>query len=96
MVSEETTKNLSEIKELITQAEEYNGQQQSNSINTKLHQLRAKMLRLSDGDVDFYFQRNNSNPRVGTYKITLKCTEEVEALIKDDSKPKEPKEPEGE
>ena len=85
MVSEDTQKNLSEIKELIAQAEEYNGQQQSNSINTKLHQIRAKLLRLSDGDVDFYFQRNNSNPRVGTYKITLKCTDEVEAIVKDSS-----------
>ena len=85
MVSDKTKKNISTIKELIAQAEEYNGQQQSNSINTKLHQLRAKLISLSDDDVDFFFQRNNSNPRVGTYKITLKCTDETEAFIKDSS-----------
>lgn len=81
MVSDKTKENISTIKELIAQAEEYNGQQQSNSINTKLHQIRAKLISLSDDDVDFYFQRNNSNPRVGTYKITLKCTDETEAFI---------------
>ena len=81
MVSEDTQANISEIKELIEKAEQYNGQQQSNSINVQLHQIRAKLLRLSDGEVDFYFERNNSNPRVGTYKITLKCTDETEEFL---------------
>lgn len=93
MVSENTEANIAEIKELITEAETYNGQQQSNSINTKLHQIRAKLLRLSDGEVDFYFERNNSNPRVGTYKITLKCTDETEAFIKGEGEKEQEEEP---
>lgn len=93
MVSENTEANIAEIKELITEAETYNGQQQSNSINTKLHQIRAKLLRLSDGEVDFYFERNNSNPRVGTYKITLKCTDETEAFINSGGKEEQEEEP---
>lgn len=93
MVSENTEANIAEIKELITEAETYNGQQQSNSINTKLHQIRAKLLRLSDGEVDFYFERNNSNPRVGTYKITLKCTDETEAFINSEGKEEQEEEP---
>ena len=93
MVSENTEANIAEIKEIIAEAEEYNGQQQSNSINTHLHQLRAKLLRLSDGEVDFYFERNNSNPRVGTYKITLKCTDETEAFINESSEQQEEEKP---
>lgn len=93
MVSENTEKNITEIKELIAEAETYNGYQQSNSINTHLHQIRAKLLRLSDGEVDFYFERNNSNPRVGTYKITLKCTDETEAFLNKEEQQEEEEEP---
>ena len=81
MVSKNTEANIDTIKKLIKEAETYNGQQQSNSINTKLHQIRNKLISLSDGEVDFYFERNNSNPKVGTYRITLKCTDETEAFI---------------
>lgn len=81
MVSENTEANIDTIKELIEEAKAHNGQQQSNSINTKLHQIRDKLISLSDGEVDFYFERNNSNPKVGTYRITLKCTDETEAFI---------------
>ena len=81
MVSKNTEANIDTIKKLIEEAETYNGQQQSNSINTKLHQIRAKLISLSDGEVDFYFERNNSNPKVGTYRITLKCTDETEAFV---------------
>ena len=81
MVSKNTEANIDTIKKLIKEAETYNGQQQSNNINTKLHQIRAKLISLSDGEVDFYFERNNSNPKVGTYRITLKCTDATEAFI---------------
>ena len=81
MVSENTKTNKEEILAIIEEAKEYDGYQQSPSTKTKLHQMRAKLISLSDGEVDFYFERNNSNSRLGAYKITLKCTDETEAFI---------------
>ena len=81
MVSENTEANKAEILAIIEEAKTYDGYQQNPSSKTKLHQLRAKCISLSDGEVDFYFERNNSNSRLGAYKITLKCTDETEAFL---------------
>ena len=84
MVSENTKTNKEEILAIIKEAQEYDGYQQSPSTKTKLHQMRAKLISLSDGEVDFYFERNNSNSRLGAYKITLKCTDETEAFLNEE------------
>ena len=55
MVSENTKTNKEEILAIIKEAQEYDGYQQSPSTKTKLHQMRAKLISLSDGEVDFYF-----------------------------------------
>ena len=84
MVSENTKTNKEEILAIIEEAKEYDGYQQNPSTKIKLHQMRAKLISLSDGDVDFYFERNNSNARLGAYKITLKCTDETEAFLNEE------------
>lgn len=84
MVSKNTQTNKEEILTIIKEAKEYDGYQQNPSTKTKLHQMRAKLISLSDGDVDFYFERNNSNSRLGAYKITLKCTDETEAFLNEE------------
>lgn len=86
MVNEKTEANKAEILEIIEEAKTYDGYQQNPSTKTKLHQLRAKCISLSDGEVDFYFERNNSNSRLGAFKITLKCTDETEAFLKEEVK----------
>ena len=92
MVNEKTEANKAEILEIIEEAKTYDGYQQNPSTKTKLHELRAKCISLSDGEVDFYFERNNSNSRLGAFKITLKCTDETEAFLKEEVKEEE-KEP---
>lgn len=92
MVSENTKTNKEEILAIIKEAKKYDGYQQNPSTKTKLHQMKAKLISLSDGEVDFYFERNNSNSRLGAYKITLKCTDETEAFLNE----KEPQEGGGE
>lgn len=92
MVSENIQTNKEEILTIIKEAKEYDGYQQNPSTKTKLHQMRAKLISLSDGEVDFYFERNNSNSRLGAYKITLKCTDETEAFLNEEG----PQEEEGE
>lgn len=89
MVNEKTKANKAEILEIIEEAKTYDGYQQNPSTKTKLHQLRAKCISLSDGEVDFYFERNNSNSRLGAFKITLKCTDETEAFLKEEVEEKE-------
>ena len=84
MVSENTKTNKEEILAIIKEAKEYDGYQQNPSTKIKLHQMRAKLISLSDGEVDFYFERNNSNSRLGAYKITLKCTDETEAFLNEE------------
>ena len=76
-----TIDNIDEIASLVAEVKKNDGYQMSNSINTELHMIRGKLIALSDGDVDFYFERVNSNARVGMYKITLKCDDEAEELI---------------
>lgn len=92
MVNEKTEANKAEILKIIEEAKTYDGYQQNPSTKTKLHELRAKCISLSDGEVDFYFERNNSNSRLGAFKITLKCTDETEAFLKEEVKEEE-KEP---
>ena len=89
MVSENTKTNKEKILAIIKEAKEYDGYQQSPSTKTKLHQMRAKLISLSDGEVDFYFERNNSNSRLGAYKITLKCTDETEAFLNEEGQQEE-------
>lgn len=89
MVSENTKTNKEEILAIIEEAKEYDGYQQNPSTKIKLHQMRAKLISLSDGDVDFYFERNNSNARLGAYKITLKCTDETEAFLNEEEQQEE-------
>ena len=84
MVSENTKTNKEEILAIIEEAKKYDGYQQNPSTKIKLHQMRAKLISLSDGEVDFYFERNNSNSRLGAYKITLKCTDETEAFLNEE------------
>lgn len=93
MVSENTKTNKEEILAIIEEAKEYDGYQQNPSAKIKLHQMRAKLISLSDGDVDFYFERNNSNARLGAYKITLKCTDETEAFLNEEEQQEEGGEP---
>lgn len=84
MINKKIKLNKVKILETINKAREYNGQQQCIGTNIKLHDMRDKLLRLSDGEVDFYFERNNSNIRLGAYRITLKCTDEVEFFLNND------------
>ena len=93
MVSKNTQTNKEEILTIIKEAKEYDGYQQNPSTKTKLHQMIAKLISLSDGEVDFYFERNNSNSRLGAYKITLKCTDETEAFLNEKGPQKEEGEP---
>ena len=53
----------------------------SSSIDIHLYGLRGELMALSNDKIDFLFERNNSNPCVGTYRITLKCSEEIEEYI---------------
>ena len=82
MVSQKTQDNIDEIVELISKAEGYNGQQRSMNINMDINQINSNLIALSDGDVGLYFEgQNNTNSRLGAYKITLKCTDEVQEFV---------------
>lgn len=81
MIPQIVQDNIEEIIENLKNAKKYDGYKMSVSINTYLHGIRGRVMRLSDNAIDFFFERTNSNARVGTYKITLKCTEEVEEYI---------------
>ncbi len=78
-----TEENIEEISSIINSALAYNGVQMCENSKTFLNALRGKLIFLSDGEVDFYFERVNSNARVGMYKITLKCTEDTEKYIEE-------------
>ena len=85
-MNESTQENISEIKEIIAKAEEYNGQQRSPSINMELFGMISRVRTLSDGEVDFSFEsKNNTNSRLGAYKITVVAPDDVEELLKSDS-----------
>ena len=81
MINQKTRDNIDKIVVILKEALTYNGQQMCENSKTHLNMMRGRLIVLSDGDVDFYFERDNSNARVGTYKITYKCTEEVEDFI---------------
>ena len=80
-MNQKIEENIEEIVSLIKNAETYNGYKMSPSTHIRLHWLRGKLLNISDEEIDFYFERNNSNARIGMYKITLKCSKEVEDFI---------------
>lgn len=73
--------NIETIVSILKDAIVYNGIQMCEDSKMRLNMMRAQLITLSDGEVDFYFERDNSNARVGMYKITLKCTKEVEDFI---------------
>lgn len=73
--------NIDKIVIIYKEALTYNGKQMCEDSKRHLNMMRGRLIDLSDGDVDFYFERDNSSPRLGSYKITLKCTEEVEEFI---------------
>ena len=81
MISQTIQDNIEEIIEVLQQAEAYNGYKMCTSIDTYLYNLHSRLMHLSDEKIGFFFEKTNSNARVGTYKITLKCTEEVEEYI---------------
>ena len=74
--------NIEEIVTLLTEAISYNGYKMSRDAHIRLQLIRGRLIEITDGDVDFYFERTNSNARIGMYKITLKCIDEVDAFIK--------------
>lgn len=81
-MNESTEENLSQIKELIAEAEGYNGQQRSPSINMRMYEIMSRVKTLSDGEVDFSFEgKNNTNSRLGAYKITVIAPDDVEEAL---------------
>lgn len=82
MTSQKTKDNIDTIVEIIKKAEEYNGKQRSISINMDINQMNSRLLSLSDGDVGLYFEgKNNTNSRLGAYKITLQCDDETQEFV---------------
>jgi hypothetical protein len=81
MIPEVVQQNIDEIIANLNDAKKYDGYKMSVSTDTYLHGIRGRVMRLSDNAIDFFFERTNSNARVGTYKITLKCSEEIEDYI---------------
>lgn len=73
--------NIDEIVQLIKKAQEHNGYKMSPSADIELHEIRGKLIELSDGEVDIHFEKHNSTIRIGMYKITLVCTKDIEEII---------------
>lgn len=81
MIPEIIQQNKEAIIKELQDAKKYDGYKMSVSIDTFLHQVRGRLMRLSDNYIDFFFEKTNSNARVGMYKITLKCSEEIEDYL---------------
>ena len=73
--------NIDEIVALIKEARTYDGYKMSRDADIRINQIRGDLLKLSDGALDLYREANNSNARIGMYKITLNCVYDIEDYI---------------
>ena len=73
--------NIEQIVALIKEARTYDGYKMSRDADIHINQIRQDLIQLSDGALDLYREANNSNVRIGMYKITLNCVYDIEDYI---------------
>ncbi len=80
-MNELVTENIDKIVELLREAKSHDGIKMSPNADTRLNEIRGLLVEMTDGEVDFYPEKTTTNMRIGMYKITLKCSKEVEDYI---------------